>query len=378
MARGTGVQAGFSLADQMFNPDKTRYLAGLVAAAWDGFDSDRFARDVVARLSDLELKQRITWMAECLMAQLPSDLPAAAPILRSALPPALDPTKSDDDFGDFIIAPLGDVVIALGQEDHPDLVLDLLAEITQRFSMEFQLRPMLNRWPDMTMERLADWSAHENYHVRRLVSEGTRPKLPWGQGITLDPARALPLLDRLHSDPTRYVTRSVANHLNDLTKLIPDLAMDRLEGWAKTGRQTDKELRWMTGHALRGQVKSGTPRALRMIGFDPDAPIEVVDLTVPAEARIGDALSFSATLKADARCEALVDYIFWRQRANGEMAPKVFKLKQLQLKPGQPVTLDKHHKLKADATTFRLYPGPHRISLQVNGRVLADADVTLR
>lgn len=376
MARGTPSPAGFSLKDQLFNRDKVRYLAGLFEAE-SSFDPERFERAVMARLPELELKQRIQWIAECLLAELPGSLPEAAPILRAALPAPLDPTRTDDDFGDFIISPFGDVVLALGLETDPDLVLDLLGDITKRFSMEFQLRPMINRWQGKTMERLDHWAGDENYHVRRLVSEGTRPKLPWGQGITLDPAHALPLLDRLHTDPTRYVTRSVANHLNDVTKINPDLAMDRLDKWHEAQSQSKKELGWMTSHALRGQVKAGTPRALRMVGFDPDAPITLSDLTVPEVAQIGDALVFSATLIADQPCAALVDYVLWRQRANGQLAPKVFKLKQVKLPAGQRVVLEKTHKLKGNATTFQLYPGPHRLSLQVNGRILGEAEFVL-
>lgn len=370
------MASGSSLKDELFNADSVGYLAGLFAATGD-FDGDQFATRVMDRLPELELKARIAWIAECLCAGLPPGLPEAAPILRAALPPPLDPTRTDDDFGRFIIAPLGEVVVALGLEDQPDLSLDLLEEITQRFSMEMSIRAFLIRWPDKVLARMEHWVGHPNYHVRRLVSEGTRPKLPWAQSIGLPPDRALPLLDRLHADPTRYVTRSVANHLNDVTKIDAAMALDRIDAWRAEARQVPKELGWMTSHALRGLVKAGDPRALALVGFDPQARITLADFHIPATARIGDTIEIRATLEGSADAGALVDYIFWRTRSNGQLAPKVHKLKKLRLMAGAPTTVAKRHHLKGDATTYRLYPGRHRISLQVNGRILAEAEFDL-
>lgn len=363
---------GFSLKDQLFNADKVRYLAGLFATASPAFDGDLFEQQVMERLPGLELKQRISWIAECLGARLPGGLDDIAPVLRDALPPPLDPTLTDDDFGDFIFAPLGELVVLRGL-DSPDPSLDLIEEITQRFSMEWAIRPFLNRWPDRVLDRMRRWATHPSYHVRRLVSEGSRPRLPWGQAVDIDITAPLPLLDLLHRDQTRYVTRSVANHLNDISKKHPALVVDRLEQWAAEATQQPGELDWMTQHALRGLVKAGDARALSLLGYDADADVEVLRFDAPGSVAIGDALTLTATLCSGSGARALVDYVFWRRRANGDMAPKVFKLKQLELSPGKPVDLRKSHKLKGDATTFRLYPGPHRVELQINGRVRAEA-----
>ena len=280
----------FSLKDQLFNAEKTRYLAGLFSRADPSFDAVAFEGQVMSRLPDLELKERMAWIAECLRQAVPGDLPQIAPVLLRALPPPLDPTKTDDDFGDFIFAPLGDWVVAVGL-DHPDLALDVLEELTQRFSMEWAIRPFLNQYPDQVLARMQDWCGHSSYHVRRLVSEGTRPRLPWGQAVGLKLTDPLPLLDRLHSDPTRYVTRSVANHLNDITKKDPELVLGRLQGWAAAEQQDQAELRWMTSHTLRGLVKSGYPDAMKMLGYDPDAEVAVT-VEVIGDARIGSALDF--------------------------------------------------------------------------------------
>ncbi len=364
----------FSLKDQLFNAEKTRYLAGLFAGADPSFDAPAFEAQVMSRLLELELKERMAWIADCLQLAVPGDLPVVAPILLRALPPPLDPGKTDDDFGDFIFAPLGDWVVAIGL-DHPELALDVIEELTQRFSMEWAIRPFLNQYPEMVLTRMQAWCGHSSYHVRRLVSEGTRPRLPWGQAVGLELTDPLPLLDRLHGDSTRYVTRSIANHLNDISKKEPDLALDRLQAWAGAAQQDAAELRWMTSHAVRGLVKSGHPRAMKMLGYDPDAAIEV-RVDVQGEARIGNALEFVVDLSGADQQAVLVDYIIHFQRPGGKTSAKVHKLKQAVLKGGT-LTLSKTHKLKGNASTFTLIPGAHRLEIQVNGRVRAAVDFEL-
>lgn len=367
------MSQGFSLKDQLFNAEKVAYLGGLFDPV-PGFDRDAFQSHVMSRMLDLELKQRIDWIAECLATALPGDLGTVGPAIRTALPPPLDPTRKDDDFGDFIFAPLGEWVVAKGL-DTPEAALDLIEEITQRFSMEWPIRPFLNHHPDLTLARMDEWARHSNYHVRRLVSEGTRPKLPWGQSVSLDIAAPLAFLDHLHADPTRYVTRSVANHLNDITKQDPDLAMDRLEAWRDEARQSAKELDWITAHALRGLIKAGNPRAMAMLGFDPQAQVTVT-LTLPETARINDMLPIAIQLTGPAGTPVLVDYAIDFIRPSGKIGTKVFKLKQGKLgKSG--LTLAKTHRLKGGASTFTLVPGPHRLQVLVNGRARAEAGFDL-
>ncbi|MEP0153725.1 hypothetical protein [Pseudophaeobacter sp.] len=364
------MASGFSLKDQLFNIEKTRYLAGLFAEAVPGFKPDHFEAEVMAGLLPLELKARIAWIAEVLGQHLQGPLSEVAPHILRALPPPLDPGKTDDDFGDFIFAPLGELIVARGLESDPELALDLLGEVTQRFSMEWAIRPFLNEHPDLTLTRMQDWASHPSYHVRRLVSEGTRPRLPWGQGVSLELRTPLPLLQQLHSDPTRYVTRSVANHLNDISKKDPELVLDVLQDWRALGQQQDKEFSWLTAHACRGLVKSGHPRALRVLGYDPDAEVTVSIGIETKIVKIGDVLNFEVTLSAPGDLPVLVDYRVRFPRATGKASQKVFKLKQTELK-GSPVTLTKRHRLKGDATTFKLHPGRHEVEVLVNGRVAA-------
>jgi len=376
MARGPdgkGGGAGFSLADQLFNAESAGALAQ-ECSVLPGFDAGRFLDHVLPRFEGLGVHARLGVLADGLEAQLPSEFNTMAEALEATLPEPLDPARKDDDFGRFIHAVHG-VLAARHGIDHPERALDLIHAATQRFSMEYAIRPFLNRWPDLVLARMQGWALDPHYHVRRLVSEGTRPKLPWGMGITLDPRAPLPLLDVLHADDTRFVTRSVANHLNDLSKIHPDAVLDRLTAWRSSQAQAQHELDWITRHALRTAVKRGEAGALALLGYRSDLPVSA-RLEIPSELRIGEVLTIAASLESAAAGPVLVDYRLRFARPTGS-AEKVFKLKAAELAPGNPLTLTKRHRMKGDATTFRLHTGVHAVVLQVNGRDVAEAEFTL-
>lgn len=367
------AQPTFSLKDQLFNADSLGDLADEFAAGVPGFDRDGFHAAALSGIAERSLMECLDWFADCLEPHLASDFPAMADQLEASMPPRLDPSLRDDDFGRFIHAVPGILAVRHGLEDHRDRALDLLYEATQRFSMEFYIRAFLNRWPDATLSRLEAWAQDDNYHVRRLVSEGTRPKLPWARKVDLTLDQTLPLLDRLHADPTRFVTRSVANHLNDVAKSDPEAVLDRLAAWDADGTQTEKERAWMQRHALRTLIKDGHGGAMAMLGYRGDAPVNVdVEVATPTVV-LGDALEFAVTLTAHEALPVLVDYRIRFARPGGKTGEKVFKLKVAEAKPGKPLVLKKVHKLKANATTFELHPGTHGLVVQVNGVDRADA-----
>ncbi|MEJ6708059.1 MAG: DNA alkylation repair protein [Amylibacter sp.] len=346
---------------------KFAYLAELFGAADARFDAAGFGRDVMAEMLPLELKARMMLIARVLADYLPDDFVDAAGVIERALPPELDPLNTVDDFGDFIFGPLGEFVAEHGMA-HFDVAMGVLKAITKRFSMEYAIRPFLNGAPKKTLNFLAEWARDENYHVRRLVSEGTRPKLPWGMKIGLDVREAIPFLDQLHSDKTRYVRRSVANHLNDISKIDVELVVATLARWQREERQDAKELDWMTRHALRTLVKKGDAGPMDLLGFVPDPPIEVGPIVLDAErVKIGDVLAFEVEVKATGDANLLVDYVVEFVKADGAHKPKVFKLKQLTLKKGARDVAGKKNRFKGDVTTFRLYPFISRIVLQING-----------
>ncbi len=361
----------FSLKDHLFNPKKVAYLGQLLANGIPGFDRSGFESAVIDQLPDLELKQRIAMIADELKPRLNSDFEKAADQIRAALPPPLDPTLSDDDFGDFILAPFGKYVEDNGL-DHFEASMGVLKDLTMRFSMEGSVRPFINQDLERALELFTDWVRDENYHVRRLVSESTRPTLPWAPRIALDIHAPLPLLDVLHADPTRYVTRSVANHLNDISKVDPAAVIDRLRKWGDLGKQADSELEWISKHALRTLIKQGNPDAMEALGFPPDPPVSIDFVQLSDRVAPGDFLEFEISVLAHSDTRLIVDYAVHFVKKNGERKPKVFKLKQLTLSAGESMLVKKRHRMKADATTFTLYPGAHLISVMANGTAVAD------
>ena len=357
----------FSLKDHLFNPTSVGQLAAEFAAGVPSFDAGRFQAEALAGFPERELMDRLEWLATCVGTQLADDFLVMADQLEAAMPAPLDPVLADDDFGHFIHGVPGILAVRHGLENHHERALDVIYAATQRFSMEFYIRPFLNRWPDETLARLAMWAENENYHVRRLVSEGTRPKLPWAKAVTLTQDQTLPLLDQVFADKTRYVTRSVANHLNDIAKFAPDLVVERLATWAETGKHTDKEMAWMQRHALRTLIKDGHAGALEMLGYAADAPVNVTaQISVPKVA-IGSALEFEVQVAADVACDVLVDYRIRFARPSGKTAEKVFKLKQGKVRPDAPLAMKKKHTLKAQASTFQWHVGAHALIVQVNG-----------
>jgi len=372
--------SGFSLKDHLFNRTKVEYLADLFCSADRAFPKKRFVSDVLRELPELQLKQRIALIAEKLENCLPDDFRTALGKLTSALPPPLDESKTDDDFGDFIFAPLGEYVVRNGL-DKNNLKRSLLTlkEITKRFSMEDAVRAFLRKFPVETLKEMEVWVDDPNYHVRRLVSESTRPSLPWSGKIGLPVQTALPLLDKLHADPTRYVTRSVSNHLNDISKSDPDLVVATLADWQRLAKQKPSELQWMTRHGLRTLVKRGDAGSLRLLGFNPKPKVEVQEiLLVQAELRPGETLEFSIELVAHRPELLVIDYEIEFVKSNGGRSGKIFKGVTLNLGKGEWAKFSKRHKLLAQATTFRLYPGEHKLTIQVNGQPTRSVSFTIR
>ncbi len=362
--------AGFSLKDQLFNRDRVEYLASLFHHADCQFERTAFVRATMKGLTDLELKQRIVHIASTLEKFVADDYKLAAKQIVDMLPPPLDPTKTDDDFGDFIFAPLGEFVVRNGLEKrHLKLSLRTLKALTQRFSMEDAIRAFINRYPAETMSELQKWACDSHYHVRRLASEGTRPLLPWSKRLEIETTAAMPILDQLHSDPTRLVTRSVANHLNDIAKSDPATVLAALNRWKRQGDQAEEELRWMSKHALRTLVKQGNPKALKLLGFRANPAIEVSEFSMARKAvKPGEAIEFAFVLQAQRDEALMIDYVIDFVKANGKRSSKVHKLKQVEVSRGSTTELQKRHVLRANATTYTLYPGTHHVTLQINGK----------
>ena len=360
----------FSLKDHLFHRAKIERLAQELGAVLPEFPQEKFVDQVVERFPELELKARIDWIRQCLRPLLPEAYPEALNCLLRALPPPCDPERSDDDFGEFLYAPYGEFVASYGcNREWLEISLEGLRQITCRFSAEYAIRPFLKAFPQETLSSLQAWTLDPHYHVRRLCSEGTRPKLPWAMAVSLKPEQTLPLLDLLHADSTRFVTRSLANHLNDLSKSHPDLVLQRLQQWRAQARQQKTELDYMEKHALRSLIKLGHPGALEQLGFAGLEFLKIEPLQMAnRQVRIGQALEFEVQLMAEREAQIVVDYKIEFQSRRGKLENrKTFKLKNLSLQTGESVRLSKRHPFKANMTTRQLYPGLHRLTLLING-----------
>ena len=359
----------FSLKDQLFNREKVTFLATQFANAWEDFPKDDFIESVMVQFPQLELKQRIVHITHCLRASLPEAYQDGCDIILRALPPVLDPTQTDDDFGDFIIAPLGHFVALYGcSAENLTYSLSALREITMRFSAEDAIRYFINAFPTQTLAFLTQCAQSDNYHVRRLASEGTRPKLPWSQKLLINHQQPMPILDALFADSTRYVTRSVANHLNDIAKIEPALVISTLSRWQQSGEQTEKEMAFIIKHSTRTLVKKGNQAALALLGFGEKPAITIADFEVSTPVvKVGEALHFSFIIKPHKAQNLLIDYEMQFAGADKPGGKKVFKLKSVKTIVGKVVKIRKKHPLRL-MTTRRLYQGTHTITLLVNGQ----------
>ncbi len=352
----------------MFSPARFRALGRIFAQCQPGFDQARFVRLATRQLDDLSLLQRLRAGTHALRETLTGDFPATVPVLRQAAP-LIGHT--------FVGMLLPDFVGVFGRR-HFDEAMDTLEYLTRFSSSEFAVREFIRDDPAHALARMTEWSRSPDEHVRRLASEGSRPRLPWSfrlETIVAEPSLTAPILENLKADPSLYVRKSVANHLNDISKDHPDWLLARLRAWGLSHPSTG----WIAKRAARTLIKAGQRDALALFSFGarPKARVEGLVVT-PNRVRLGQSIAFSFTLAARARRpESLaVDYRIHYVKASGGTSPKVFKLRELTLAPGQRLTVTKRQVIR-DFTTRRHYPGRHRIEIQVNGEILASAHFDL-
>ena len=372
----------------LINADTAAHAARHMSSAWHGFDRKQFVAIATAHIDDLAFKARAMQWADALEACLPTDFDSAADVIEAslALPLPLDKQGEPVGLSDALSAKglsgwalwgTGEFVARRGLHCVPR-ALQCLHAITQRFTAEFAIRPFIARHPEQVYPVLTQWTQDPSAHVRRLVSEGSRPRLPWGlrlQALVADPAPSWPLLLALQDDPSAYVRRSVANHLNDIAKDHPDQVAQwvahHLEG-ASTQRHA------LLRHACRSLIKQGHPPTLAAWGLGSGFQGKVQIKTSSTHAAIGGSLGFQVTLlsTSDQPQRLVIDYAVHHVRANGGTSPKVFKGWSLVLAPGERRLLEKQHNLRP-VTTRQLYPGHHRIGLHINGLEVASAGFQL-
>lgn len=273
------MEQNFQVRD-VFNPSVVNQLAANLAQAWHKFDSKEFRTTINPQSKSLTFSQRSNLIRDTLWEYLPKEYPRALEIILKALPPEL-PNCEVTGFEGFIIMPQNDFVAKYGL-DHYDLSMQALYQITKLFTAEGAIRPFIQNYPERTLAILLVWAEDENCHVRRLVSEGTRPRLPWTMQLKQfieDPRPVLGLLEKLKTDPELMVRRSVANNLNDIAKDHPDLVVETLRRWSKT---KDEGTQWLIRHAARTLVKQGNKDVLSILGYSPKltSPFQRLNSTI--------------------------------------------------------------------------------------------------
>ncbi len=239
---------------------------------------------------------------------------------------------------------------------------------TTKSSAEFAIRPFIIKYPDKTMKQMLKWSKHKNEHVRRLSSEGCRPRLPWGialQEFKKDPSPILLILENLKNDPSEYVRKSVANNLNDISKDNPQTVIEIVKNWKGNNPNTD----WIVKHASRTLLKKGNEKVLKLFGNSSNVRFEIRDLRLKKKKiNLGEENEISCvlTLKEKTEKKLRLEYAVYYVMAKGQLSRKIFKISEKTVKPKEELIVSKKHKFR-DHTTRTHFRGIHKIAVVVNG-----------
>lgn len=367
-----------SLKDYLLNKKSVSYLADLFYQQDDTFPKKKFINNILNDLPDLELKQGITRIVIELESVLPKDFKKSLPILLKALPAELDHNKTDDDFGKFILCSFSEFIERNGcKKEYLSVSLAALINCTKRFSAEFSMREFLNQFPEQTWNFLSKNKNSSNYHIRRLVSESTRPSLPWAKKIMIPSNKSIYLLDYLFSDKTRYVTRSVANHMNDISKIDPDIVIDTLIRWKNTKKQNIKEMDFIIHHSLRTLIKKGNKKAFILLGYSVPPKVAITNLILEKNIiNIGDSFHFFFDIYSFEDQNIMINYIINYPNPLARKSIKVFKIKKTYLRKNETLTISKQHLMKV-MTTKKIHSGRYLCQLQINGILMNTFEFTL-
>lgn len=358
----------------MINEKVVQDISAAVKSQYSKFNSKEFLL-LTKDLGPLELKARVLLITKNLKTFLPSDYPEALQILVKSI--------ETSELTGFALWPFSEFISQNGLE-HFDESMKAMYVLTQKFTSEFAVRPFLHKNHKKVIKYFMKWAKDKNVHVRRWVSEGTRPLLPWGMRLPLfvmDPTHTLILLDMLKFDEELYVRKSVANHLNDIAKNHPQVVIDVLRMWGKDlPSEHEAKYEWIKRHALRTLIKKGHTGALKLMGVGEEAEIEITDVKLNQKSfKLNDVLimQFDMTSTSSKEQKIIVDYSIDFIKANGKKGKKTFKLKTFNLSPRDTVTITKKHSLKP-ITTMKYYPGTHHVFIQVNGKILSNIKFLLK
>jgi 3-methyladenine DNA glycosylase AlkC len=353
-----------ALIKDIYNQHFYKNLAGSLEKVVPNFNYKKFIK---AALSDaffkMEWKERVKHTTKVLHHFMPKHFVESAILIEQII---IELRKDNSGEQRLVYMFLPDYIATYGLNDFDNSV-KALTFITQFISAEFAVRPFLLKYGDKMMAEMLRMSTHENHHVRRFASEGSRPRLPWGTAIPAlkkDPTLILPILENLKNDPSEYVRRSVANNLNDITKDNPAVVIGIAKAWRGLGKETDAIIK----HACRSLLKSGHPEILSFYGLAANN-LSVTDFKIETpKINIGGEVEFSFTIKNNDKMERYIrlENTLYYLKNNGNLAGKVFKISEKSYPAGAEVTIKRKQSFKL-ITTRKFYAGHHKLSIMVNG-----------
>ncbi|XMB72947.1 DNA alkylation repair protein [Mycoplasmatota bacterium WC30] len=360
-----------TLKELLFNKDTVSMLANSVFNVYHDFDKAGFINEALLHFPKQELKERMTTVRVVLEKYLPNDYVEAIEILTNAF--------NDFEESHFIYGSILEYIEYNGLSDeHLKLSLNKLGDFTKYFSAEFAIRPFFNSYPESVLTEVLKWAQSDDIHQRRLASEGVRPSLPWGMNINIDYKDGAKSLEYLYYDTERYVTRSVANHLNDISKKDPEFVLKTLKRWKNSHKQDSIEMEYIIKHSLRTLVKKGHNATLEFLGYNLNPKIDYSILELSAkEVNIGGKLHFNFEVFAKEAVTLIIDYNVIYPTKHGKTTKKTYKLKTINVKNNQKIQINGSRSFKP-ISTRTLYPGVHKIEIQVNGKIILSDSFTLK
>jgi 3-methyladenine DNA glycosylase AlkC len=353
---------------EMFNRRYFERLATEIQLVWGAFSTSGFVTQVCLDLEERSLNERMRHCATILGSLLPPDFQKAIELLKEVIP------NMPRGYQNLLFP---EFVAQFGLEQ-ASFSLDALQFFTRFGSSEFAVRHFIRRDVAGTLAVMLSWAQSENEHVRRLASEGCRPRLPWSfklDAVLEDPSLTRNILEALKSDSSLYVRKSVANHLNDLSKDHTEYMLELVGTWEMDNARTA----WIVKHACRTLIKKGHPRALNIFEFENEVSVKLEAFALDrSRIVLGDRLGFTFQLTStkESRQKLVVDYKIQYCKQSGKLSGKIFKLKELSLAPGESIKLSKAQ-LIHDFTTRKHYQGTHVLEILVNGLVRHQADFEL-
>lgn len=354
--------------DRFFTSSSIKELGNTIKQLYSDFDIDRFISLIFDdKWNSLELLAKMHHTTKCLHKTLPVPYKDALDILKKAAPLVKG----------FEALTLPDYVEIYGKQNR-DLSIQALGYFTRYSTSELAIRSFIAEDPERVMSYLSTWAEDEDFNVRRLASEGCRPRLPWAMslpGFKKDPNQILPILEKLKNDESDYVRRSVSNNLNDISKDHPDLVLDICEKWYGKTDNTDKIVK----HACRTMLKAGNKRALMLFGYCDPAVVSVENFKLNKKTlKIGKDLgySFDLIVMGKENVRVRLEYALYFLKANGKLSRKVFKITEGKYDPGK-YEFSRKHSFR-NMSTRRHYAGTHQISIIVNGEEKGKISFELR